>query len=185
VSVAVTLVDRVGRPLLATAVVVPAQNTGSARREFRRWSWLLGPATSFPDACGPDVALDLRQLMCPDPWTELGYVPPAAVPSGLGFAQPADAADLRAVHWDHIRLPGSVCGADGPISLRGGTATIWSAVQPWWRVVHAAATTPVYGSWRAGRWQRYRSAARTIAARPTDSSHLALSSTPSRAGAWW
>ncbi|MGH3400771.1 MAG: hypothetical protein ACRDPO_39425 [Streptosporangiaceae bacterium] len=131
-SAAVELRDRRGRRVLPTAIVVLARSSAAGRRDPGRWEMLLGPATSFPDGCGPAVEISLRELLCPSPWKALGYRPPPGIPSGLGFTTPAGATTIRAVDWPDVTVPGSACGADQPIRLHRGVAFTESEVEPWW-----------------------------------------------------
>ena len=134
-SAAVELRDRRGRQVLPTAIIVLSRNSGAGRRESARWSMALWPATSFPDSCGPVVEISIRELLCPSPWVVLGYRHHPGIPSGLGFTTPAGTANIRAVRWADVTVPGSACGAGRPIRLHHGAAFAEPAMQPWWPAV--------------------------------------------------
>jgi hypothetical protein len=134
-SAAVELVDRRGRRVLPKAIVVLSTRIPDSRAVLGQWWWVLGPATSFPQSCTPAVEVSLRELLCPSPWAVLGYRPPPAVPSGLGFTTAVNATNIRAVDWSDVSVPGSVCGAEKPIRLHDGGAVVESAVEPWWPAV--------------------------------------------------
>jgi hypothetical protein len=150
-SAAVELVDPRGRRVVPTAIVVLSTRIPDSRVVPGQWWWVLGPATSFPQSCTPAVEAGLRELLCPSPWTALGYRPPPAVPSGLGFTTAAHATNIRSVDWSDVSVPGSVCGAEKPIRLHDGSAMVQSAVEPWWpAVVVSTGLNPSYGK-LAGR----------------------------------
>jgi hypothetical protein len=134
-SAAVKPLDRRGRQVLPTNIVVLSRDRHRDHRGAARWSWDLGPASSFPDSCWPTVGISLRELLCPSPWVVLGDRQPPGIPSGLGFTTPAGATSIRAVHWADIRVPGSPCGARQPIRLHNGMAYADLAVEPWWPAV--------------------------------------------------
>jgi hypothetical protein len=67
-SAAVEVVDRHGRPTPNSAVLLFG-------KQGRSWELVDGPATSFPNSCGAAVARAVRSLLCPNPWSVLGYKP--------------------------------------------------------------------------------------------------------------
>jgi hypothetical protein len=149
-SAVVEPLDRRGRRVLPAAIVVLSRNSAAESRLLGRWSWALGPATSFPGSCARGVELSVRELLCPNPWVVLGYRPSPGIRSGLGFSTPAGATNLRSVAWADVSVPGSVCGAGKPIRLHDGTAFAESAVEPWWPVVMVSGGIDGYGE-LAGR----------------------------------
>jgi hypothetical protein len=150
-STAVELLDRRGRQVLPTAIIVLSKNSAAVSREIGQWSVAVGPATSFPGSCGPAVEISIRELLCPSPWLVLGYKPPPGIPSGLGFATSAGATNIQAVDWGDVSVPGAACGAGKPIRLDNGAAFAESAIAPWWpAVIVSGALKAQYGE-LAGR----------------------------------
>jgi len=134
-TAAIRALNRSGRQVLPTAIVVLSRSAGAGRRKSGHWSFDIGPATSFPDSCGPAVEVGLRDLLCPSPWVVLGYRHSPRIPSGLGFTTPAGTTNIRAVRWGDVTVPGSACGGDQPIHLRHGGAYTKGVAEPWWPAI--------------------------------------------------
>lgn len=134
-TAAVRALNRSGRQVLPTAIVVLSRSAGAGRRKSGHWSFDIGPATSFPDSCGPAVEVGLRDLLCPSPWVVLGYRHSPRIPSGLGFTTPAGTTNIRAVRWGDVTVPGSACGGDQPIHLRHGGAYTKRVAESWWPAI--------------------------------------------------
>lgn len=144
-SAAVELRDARGRRRPGAAVVVLRRIDDPDYAENPPEWWLVaGPAPRFSLACTAATPRAIRHLLCPDPWTVVGYSPPRA-PREPRFAQPIPSNGLRAIDWRSATLPGSACGATGPIRLRAGQAFVRSSAWPWWSVVEVDLRPAAYG----------------------------------------
>jgi hypothetical protein len=146
-SVLVELRHRRGRQRGATAVLVLKQD----RTSKHGWGYpIAGPALSFPLSCTAATPKALRDLLCPDPWSRLGY-PRPRLRAQTALTQPIRTSDLHALDWRTVTLPGGACGSTRPIRpLRyeyGPAALIQADVGlPWWNpVVVASWSKPVFG----------------------------------------
>jgi hypothetical protein len=149
-SAIVELLDHHAKPVLPAAIVVLSENSPAASRAFGPWTWVLGPAESFPGGCSPQVEISLRELLCPNPWIVLGSRPPAPISSGLRFTTPAGTTNIHSVDWADVSVPGSACGAAKLIRLHRGLAVTRSAVEPWWPAILVSGALMTYGQ-LAGR----------------------------------
>jgi hypothetical protein len=109
------------------------------------WSPLAGPAVDFALSCTRVTAANVRALMCPDPWTVVGY-PRPHVHQQTTSTQPVSSPDVHRIDWRTVVLPGGVCGSSRPIRPRrtkyGPMAFVRADVNlPWWNPV-------VVDSWR-------------------------------------
>jgi hypothetical protein len=131
-TAAVAVVDARGQRTPYGAVLVLAHGA-------RSWEVVDVPATVFLHSCVPTLSRDIRDLLCPDPWSILGM-------RHTGLPASAQVAVIRH-RWHTTELPGAVCGATHPIRLHwergfGGTA-IHSAYWPWWAAVGVYASGPI------------------------------------------
>jgi len=115
------------------------------------WDPIAGPALDFPLSCKSTTPKPLRALMCPNPWSVVGY-PRPHVHEQTALTQPIETADLHRIDWRKVVLPGGACGSSQPIRPRrgyGGAATAFVHADvnlPWWNpVVVSSWGRPVFG----------------------------------------
>ena len=135
---AVELWSAKGRWTPGTAVLVFKWVGTRVENVTRPWDVVAGPATRFPIACTAATAKGLRNLLCPDPWSVLGYRQPRLHPARMySFALSSD--DLHLVDWRNIPVPATACGTAQPVRLHRGTGFAHSLVYPWWSVIDVGA----------------------------------------------
>jgi len=147
-SAAVELLGPAGQHEPGTEVVVFEQIRGSWQ-QYGQANEVAGPATSFAAVCTEATPVGVRDLLCPDPWAVLDYPQPAS-PSVASYAIPVGTNDLHKVAWDDIALPGAVCGANHPIQLHKGYATVLGPAEGWWSGVVAELSGESYGELAPG-----------------------------------
>jgi len=82
---------------------------------FGGWGYpLAGPALSFPLSCAAATPRAIRDLLCPDPWSVLGY-PRPHLRAQTAYVQRIPSHDLHAIDWRKVILPGGACGSSRPI----------------------------------------------------------------------
>jgi hypothetical protein len=144
-SAVVGLQDARGGRRGPAAVLVLQRNGGDALPAGRIRAWIVdGPATTFPGDCSAATPKGVRALACPDPWRVLDY-PRPGIRAQTVLAQRIPSANLHAIDWSKVALPGGVCGSSRPI--RPHDHYIRADVDlPWWNpVVVSWSATPVYG----------------------------------------
>lgn len=115
------------------------------------WGYpVAGPAVSFSLACTAATPRGVRDLLCPDPWSRLGYPRPRrSVQTKL--TQRIGSPDLRSLDWRTIALPGGACGSSRPIRPHDYESGPAALVHPdvdllWWNpVVVYSWSKPVFG----------------------------------------
>jgi hypothetical protein len=115
------------------------------------WGYpVAGPALSFPRACTAATPRGVRDLLCPDPWSRLGYPrPQRSVQTQL--TQRIASPDPRSLDWRTVALPGGACGSSRPIRPHryeyGPAALVHPDVDLlWWNpVVVYSWSKPVFG----------------------------------------
>jgi hypothetical protein len=144
----VELRDAQGRRRGAPAVLV-LKRQGSASKGG--WGYpIAGPALSFPLSCTSATPRGVRDLLCPDPWSRLGY-PRPKLSAQIKLVQRVRSPDLRSLDWRTVALPGGACGSSRPIRPHryeyGPAALIHADVDLlWWNpVVVYSWSKPVFG----------------------------------------
>jgi hypothetical protein len=122
---------------------------------LRRWQlhplrWGGDGYTGFALNCVAPAAEVVRELLCPNPWSQLGFSAGAPPPIRLSAS-----VAILARRWHGVALPGIVCGATQPIRLHweylaslkvwDGRASVHSTRWPWWPSVEVAASGPYFG----------------------------------------
>jgi hypothetical protein len=132
----------------ARAVLVLRRDRGTTGR-----GWgdpVAGPALSFPLSCTLATPRGVRDLLCPDPWSRLGF-PRPQLRAQTALTQRIDSPDLHSLDWRSIALPGGACGSSRPIRphrYRYGPAAL---IHPdvdlvWWNpVVVDSWSKPAFG----------------------------------------
>ena len=105
---------------------------------------VAGPAVSFPVDCTNATPAGMRDLLCPNPWSVLGYPEPPSPDYG-SYSFPVGTDDLRRVDWDTVTLPGAVCGVAHPVALRKGYAAVRGPAEGWWSTVVVQVSGESYG----------------------------------------
>jgi hypothetical protein len=149
-SAVVELRDARGRRRGSAAVMVFER--ARDRYEEKRFgaAVVAGPAVAFPRACTAATPPGIRPLVCPDPWSVLGY-PRPRVRAERALTQRIASADLHRIDWRKVTLPGGVCGSSRPIRPRdygyGPQAIVHADVELlWWNPVWVDSWTgPVFG----------------------------------------
>ena len=146
-SAVVELQDAHGRRRGTRAVLVLEREHDSGRG----WGYpVAGPALSFPLSCTTGTPKAVRDLLCPDPWSVLGY-PRPRLRAQAALTQRIRSSDLHALDWRTVALPGGACGSSRPIrphEYRYGPAAL---IHPnvdllWWNpVVVFSWSRPVFG----------------------------------------
>jgi hypothetical protein len=126
-SAVVELRDPRGRRRGPAAVIV-----------FDQSDVVAGPAIALRNACTQATPSSIRTLVCPDPWSLLGY-PRPRTRAQTRYTQGIRSPDLHAIDWRKVALPGAVCGSSRPIRARkdpGADAFIHADVDlRWWNPV--------------------------------------------------
>lgn len=92
----------------------------------------------------------LRDLMCPDPWSVLGYPRPRSR-AQTTYTQRIPSPDLRTLDWTKVALPGAVCGSSRPIRPHKYRYGPGALIHPdvdllWWNPVDVSSwSRPVFG----------------------------------------
>ena len=137
-----------GRRHGAAVVVLRRGRDGSSGKP--EFSLIGGPAIGFPNACTAATARAIRTFICPNPWAVLRY-PRPRIHAETSLTQPIRSADLHAIDWRKVALPGAVCGSSSSIYPRdygyGPTSFIHADVDLiWWNPVWVYSwTRPVFG----------------------------------------
>jgi hypothetical protein len=138
------LVERRG----ARAVLVLRRDPSASRGG---WGYpVAGPALSFPLSCTAATPRGVRDLLCPNPWSQLGY-PRPRLSAQTALTQRIGSPDLRSLDWRTITLPGGACGSSRPLRPRryeyGPAAIVHPDVDLlWWNpVVVYSWSKPVFG----------------------------------------
>jgi hypothetical protein len=117
----------------------------SAVRDIGPWEPIDKTAAQFTRPCTDATPRSLRALVCPDPWTVAHYRRPR-IRLDRGSATRLRSADLHAVRWKEVVLPGAACGASRPIRLRRQRRVfVHSALEPWWPLVEVYTLGVSYG----------------------------------------
>jgi hypothetical protein len=142
----VELRDARGRRRAGTLVLVLRKiQSKSVARDIGPWELLDKTAAQFTRPCTRATPQSLRALVCPDPWKVAHYRRPR-IRLDRGATTRLRSADLHAVHWNEVVLPGAACGAARPIRLRRHhRAFVRSALEPWWPLVEVFTNGVSYG----------------------------------------
>jgi hypothetical protein len=110
-SAVVELRDAHGRRRPGTAVLILKLEPGV----WGGWGFpIAGPAVYFPLSCTVATPRPVRDLLCPDPWSVLGY-PRPRIRVQTAYSQRIPSPDLHSIDWRKVTLPGGVCGSSRPI----------------------------------------------------------------------
>ncbi len=109
------------------------------------WQIQFGPAPEFPGACASSTPKSVRRLLCPSPWSVMGYTRPRDSYPTYRYALPLRSPNLRDVDWKNITLPGAACGSAQPIQIHRNFGYARSATDPWWAVEDVTAFLDTYG----------------------------------------
>jgi hypothetical protein len=90
------------------------------------WGLIAGPALDFPLSCTNVTPKPVRALLCPDPWSVVGYPRPRLHEQTV-LSQPIGSADLHRIDWQTVAVPGGGCAGHADALLQHA---------------HAAAVTP-------------------------------------------
>ncbi len=113
-------------------------------RSRKNWEQITDVQTRFSDDCRAGTPIEMRQLLCPNPWRKL-RLKPTALPNPPYRVHLAS-SDLHRVDWSDATLPAQVCGASQPIRLSHKPTFVHSALWPWWATVQVSgAGKAVYG----------------------------------------
>jgi hypothetical protein len=146
----VELRDAAGRARRGTTAVVLRRFTDSRSLALPggKWRTFDQTGTRFQGSCGAATARGIRDLVCPDPWSVLGYPAPKRKPD-MTIEAPGPVTDIRSVDWRHTTFPGAACGFDRPVNSKQSylkAASNPSVDMPWWVIIDGGGAEPAaYG----------------------------------------
>jgi hypothetical protein len=97
------------------------------------WGYAIaGPGLSFPRSCTSATPRGIRDLLCPDPWSRLGY-PKPQLSAQTTLTQRIGSPDLHSLDWRTVALPGGAL-------IHADVDLLW-----WNPVVVSSWSRPVFG----------------------------------------
>jgi hypothetical protein len=146
----IELRDATGRARWGTTAVVLRRFTDPRSLKLKGGKWRVfdQTGTRFRGSCGLRTSQGIRDLICPEPWSILGYPTPRRKPD-MTIEAPGPVTDIHSVDWRRTTFPGAACAFDRPVGSRQSYLTAASNPSidsPWWGIIDGGRADPVaYG----------------------------------------